>query len=232
MATLQQRFPSVTTIVADAASIPFDSGQFDIVTSQFGAEYAGEAAFREARRMLAPNGSMGFMIHHAEGSIYQKCASSLDAVRRTRESKFIPLALRLFETGFAALRGADRTPYDAAGTALNPALAVLEDVIHTHGADVAGGTIALLYEDVAKIHGQLPQYNHAEVAAWLQKTEFELEAFSGRMSSMCESALDEAAFARLVSEVSNSGLTIVRADSLKDPQDTRPLAWIIVARRQ
>ena len=48
IANIRQRFPQVSGVVADARSIPLDSGSFDVATSQFGVEYAGLDAIDEA----------------------------------------------------------------------------------------------------------------------------------------------------------------------------------------
>ena len=120
--SVSKRYPSVASVVTDARDIPLEDAGFDLVTSQFGIEYAGPDAFDEASRLLAPEGTLLMLMHIQPGVIYKECWTSLDAVRRIKRSKFLPLALDFFEAGFAAVRGADRAPYEKAGVALNPAL--------------------------------------------------------------------------------------------------------------
>ncbi|MDH4315023.1 MAG: class I SAM-dependent methyltransferase [Gammaproteobacteria bacterium] len=229
ISSIEKRFPAVTGIVADAADIPFDSAAFDIVTSQFGVEYAGAGAIGESARLVSSGGQLAFLLHHAGGSIYRECAASLDAIRRTQESNFIPLAIRLFETGFAASRGADRKAYDDAGRALSPAVRALEDIMQTHGEHVGGNAIASLYADVGKIHSSIQQYEPTEVIGWLEQMASEMDAYSGRMSSMCDSAMDEQAFQSVAKTLSGNGLTVKTERSLDDPGTGQPLAWAIVA---
>lgn len=59
------KFPSSTRIqVADAQALPFPDGSFDVVACQFGIMFMPdlEAAFREARRVLAPTGVFHFSV--------------------------------------------------------------------------------------------------------------------------------------------------------------------------
>jgi len=127
VANIQKRFPDIEGIVSDARSIPLESGSFDIVTSQFGVEYAGLDAVTEAARLLATGGKLAFLLHHQQGSIYQECNDSLNAIRLLQSSRFIPLAIDMFRAGFEAVRGADRSAYEAAATQLAPAIKTLEE---------------------------------------------------------------------------------------------------------
>jgi len=54
----------VTWRQADAMALPFDDGSFDAVVCQFGAMFFPDkaAAFREARRVLAPGGTFAFSV--------------------------------------------------------------------------------------------------------------------------------------------------------------------------
>jgi SAM-dependent methyltransferase len=52
--------PIVSFVPADAQSLPFEDGRFDLVACQFGAMFFPDrlAAYREARRMLRPGGAL------------------------------------------------------------------------------------------------------------------------------------------------------------------------------
>ena len=91
ISAIQARFPAVHGLVCDAGSIPLESGRFDIVTSQFGVEYAGPEAVEEAMRLVAPGGSLVLLMHFLAGSIYQDSSASLDAISRLQNARFIPL---------------------------------------------------------------------------------------------------------------------------------------------
>jgi len=230
LANLQERFPQARGLVCDAASLPLEAAQFDLVTSQFGIEYAGPGAIDEAIRVLTPGGWLVLVLHHRAGLIHAECAASLEAIETVRQSRFVPLALELFRTGFAAVRGAERAPYDAAAARLAPALQSLEDCIHRHGEGVASGSLAQLYADVARIHSRMPHYEADEVLAWLQRMDTELGAYAGRMSSMMDAALDDSTFAEICSSVEQHRFSIDEAGPLLAPGEEMPLAWVLVAR--
>ena len=228
---VMERFPAVTGIVADARSIPLDDSTYDLITSQFGIEYAGLEALDEAARLLAPGGELAVLMHIRPGVIFDECHASLDAVRRTQRSKFVERAMRFFEAGFAAVRGADRAPYEKAGLALNPAIRQLESILSDHGEDVAGGTIAKLYTDVERIHTRIQHYEPTEVIQWLQAMAVELDAYAERMASMCEAASDKKAFRAMQKRLKELGLSIVQGEPLVPPGGSLPVAWILRAVR-
>ncbi len=50
----------------DAAALPLPDAAFDLCMSQYGIEYAGEDAFREAARVLRPGARLAAVIHHVD----------------------------------------------------------------------------------------------------------------------------------------------------------------------
>ncbi len=231
ISNVKARFPGVTGVVADAKSVPLDDKSFDIVTSQFGVEYAGLEATAEAARLVATGGALGMLMHIKNGSIHKECEDSLAAIAATRAADFVALATDLFKNGFAAVRGANRAGYDKAGTNLAPAVAAVEKVMDEYGDDVAGGTIARLYNDVARIHSSLPNYDPDEVLEWLATMDTELFAYGERMTSMIDAAGDKASCEQVYAQLLKSGLEVVTADELLVGDETLPLAWAIIAKR-
>lgn len=228
---VRKRFPEVTGVVADANEIPLDSGSFDLVTSQFGIEYAGLGAFDEATRLLDDGGTLVLLVHTRPGSIYEECAVARTAVERTRRCEFVPLAIRFFEAGFGAVRGADRVPYDRAGTALNPAIQEVGAILAEFGEHVAGDTIIRLYSDVQRIHTRIQHYDPNEVLTWLRSMQTELAQYEERMASMCDAAFDERHFDEVCARLRENGLDVDRAEALRPNDSAPPLAWILQAAR-
>lgn len=226
---VQERFPEITGIVADARSIPLPSGTFDVVTSQFGIEYAGLAAIDEAVRLLAPGGDLNLLLHIRSGAIYLECSVALDAIRKTRKSEFTERATSFFEAGFAAVKGEDKQRYEQAGLELNPAILAIESLISRYGPGVAGGTVATLYDGVKRIHGRIQYYDPEEVLNWLRKMNEELAAYEERMASMCNAALDDAAFDNQCEKLRKSGFTINCSEPLRVQEGEMPFAWILKA---
>lgn len=230
VAAVARCYPGVHGIVADARAIPLRSGDFALVTSQFGVEYAGPEAFAEAARLTAPGGELALLLHIRGGAIYQECAASLGAIQALQRAEFIPLALGMFEAGFAACRGADDTPYRAAVLRLAPARQALESILATYGRRVAGDSLLRFGVDVARMQARLRHYDPSEVLGWLSGMDAEFRAYAGRMNSMCASAIDRQTFDDFCGALRQQGYRIRRADALGTP-DQSPLAWALVAER-
>jgi ubiquinone/menaquinone biosynthesis C-methylase UbiE len=228
---IRNRFPQVKGLVTDARCIPLDSGSFDIVTSQFGVEYAGLGAINETASLLASGGRLAFLLHNQAGSIHRECVESLDAIVRLQESRFIPYATAMFDACFKAVRGADREPYEAAAKQLAPAIGTLEIIMRQYGQNVAGDTISRLYNDVAQIHESIQHYEPDEILDWLNRMDGELDAYAGRMSSMSQSAIDNKTFEKILEGLRSQAYTIDRAEPLLIPGHDLPIAWVLIATR-
>lgn len=228
VSAIRERFPGVTGVVNDAADLSLESGGFDVVTSQFGIEYAGPAAVDEAIRLLASHGYLAALIHNTDSDIHRDCAAGHDAVSRVQESGFFPLALDYFTRGFEAVRGGDRAPYDEAATKLDPAVKTFEGIFKDYGEDVAAGAIAQLYTDVARMHQRIAHYEGDEVLAWLRQMDERLESYRARMASMRGAALDADAFEKVCEKIRRQNGTIVESGPLHAPGIEAPLAWAIV----
>jgi ubiquinone/menaquinone biosynthesis C-methylase UbiE len=62
-------------------ALPFGAGSFDLITSQFGIEYADLAqAAAEVRRVLRPGGSVRFVMHHASSVPVDLAAAELELI--------------------------------------------------------------------------------------------------------------------------------------------------------
>jgi len=231
VSNIQNRFPGVKGVVADARDIPLDSGAFDVITSQFGIEYAGLQAIGEAERLLAPGGRLALLMHIQGGVIQQECLRNLDAVSRIQESGFVERASEMFQAGFEAVRGADRKPYEEAATRLAPAIQTLEAVMKQYGEHVADDTVARLYSDVGAIHSKLQQYEPDEVLGWLGQMAEELDAYSGRMSSMRDAATDEESFKKFCAGLQSQGFIFESAGPFQVPDNELPLAWALIAKK-
>lgn len=228
---VELRFPGTRGIVADAAEIPLNDQGFDIVTSQFGIEYAGVGAVSEAARMLAPGGRLALLLHIAGGTIHKECSDSLAAIERLRASKFVPLAIETFKAGFEAVRGADRSPYEAAAKRLAPAIRAVENIMAEFGEEVAGDTVARLYSDIGRIHSHIQKYDPDEVLGWLGTMDSELAAYSARMQSMLDATIGQASFDKLCADLLADGLTMEQAGPLVPTDLALPLAWVLIATR-
>ncbi|MEX0707720.1 MAG: class I SAM-dependent methyltransferase [Woeseia sp.] len=229
IAVLENRFPGVRGMVADARNIPVKSASFDMAVSQFGLEYAGLDAIGELARIVAADGEIALLLHYRDGAVHQQCAQSLQAVSMLGRARFFPRAIRMFEAGFAAVRGADRREYDAAAQAMIPTLREMETIMTTYGRHVADDTVSRLYTDIRAMHQRMQYYEPSDVLNWLVAMEVEVDAYEGRMQSMCDAAVDFAGFDSLCGALQGAGFSIVRREPLVDLSSGAPLAWALVA---
>ncbi len=137
----------------------------------------------------------------------------------------------MFEHGFAAVAGADRTPYDNAAEQLAGALPLVEHIIDTYGVSVAGGSIHKLYDDIGTIHSKLPNYTKEDVLPWLLSMQDELSNYTNRMQTMIDAAIDETQFQLICDKLSAGGFALLVNAALFDRQSQQPLAWIIRAEK-
>jgi hypothetical protein len=98
-----------------------------------------------------------------------------------------------------------------------------------HGPDVADGTIVRLYKDVRTIGSRMQNYEPDDVLGWLERMQVEVQAFRGRMASMCDAAIDAKTFERLCQKLQGQGFEMLRNDALEDQDRGLPLAWALVA---
>jgi ubiquinone/menaquinone biosynthesis C-methylase UbiE len=226
---VKSRFPDVSGVVADANLIPLEPGQFDLITSQFGIEYAGPGAIDEAVRLLAPGGYLIFLMHLHSGALHRNCLATIDALSRVQQANFFELAKTFFEAGFAAVRGADRTPYDRAAKQMNPVIQELESILSQHGENAADGTVYYLYNTLQNIHKRIQYYEPDEVSDWLETADLEISKHLERMRSMNNSALNKAEIEAIRTILINKGLTPSQAEPLLFEGDPLPFAWALQA---
>lgn len=224
VSALVRRFPAMSAFVADARAVPLPTACGSLVVSQFGIEYAGEAALAEALRLVAPGGTLALLLHHRDGVIFRDCAANLDAVESLRRAEWIARAGEVFgPAGSGPAR-------PAATQRMASALRGLEGVLQKHGPQVAGGAVIRFYNDAARLLRERPAAD-AGVALidWFRRMDVEFAAYVQRMAAMCAAALSRDALAALCRQVARAGLHLSRAEAL-GPAGS-PLAWAVVALR-
>lgn len=165
----------------DAAALPFDDASFDLCLSQFGIEYAGAAAWREAARVLRPGAELAAVVHHAEAlpvRIAREELTHLDWLERQdgllalAEAMLEPMARSGDPAELPRLRAdadaaARRSAFNACQTALDEraaeasypdalhetrhAVFVVLQVARESGLDVGREAFARLRDDLARM---------------------------------------------------------------------------------
>ena len=231
---LKARFPPVTVVASDAKQMPFADQSFDLVTSQFGLEYAGiEASVGEAARLVAGGGTLAAVMHLKGGAIYRECAANLQAILAVQSSGILSAARELFKAGAVSLTGRVSTLDQQRREAkLAKAAKEVERVLRRHGDRVAGGTVRRLQQDIARMSGRVGAYDPAELTQWIDGTARELRAYAGRMSSMLAAAIDEHTMDAAVNRITASGLSMrIREKLHMGAAKSEPAAWALVGDR-
>ena len=229
---LQKRFPEVEGVACDAADMPYADGRFDYVVSQFGIEYAGEAAFAEAARLVADGGTFAALTHLAGGAIQAECAENAAVATTLRESRLMPLARQAFEAGFDLIAGKiTDADFQEADRQLAPAVEATKNILRDKGQHAAGGLLANLYRDIGHMYTRMQNYVPGEVFAWFEGMSAELDSYEGRMASMTRCALDQSQITSIADELTASSFSVEPPRVLSLEESGKPAAWILVARR-
>lgn len=220
---LTERMPSVTAIVAGAARLPYDDGSFDLVVSQFGIEYAGEAAFGEAARLVSADGRLVALVHYRDGHIDRRNAAELDAARIARDGDFIGHAIAVTRAVYAEDAAAFEQSFSDFGPA-EKALAAAHDA-QDHGVH------AHLYAGFRRLFENRAQYDESDITDWLEAMRGELDRSIERLQTMREAALDREAVARIEAKLRDGGFDPVSVGAFVTPGNSTPVAWSLEARR-
>lgn len=229
---LRKRFPEVEGVACDAREIPYQDGEFGIVVSQFGIEYAGREAFLEAARLVAPGGTLTALVHLADGAINKECADSLGVAAALREAKLMSLARDAFTAGFELIAGKiTDQEFQEADKRLAPAVEVAKQILQDKGPLAAGGLLARVYRDIGHMYTRMQNYVPAEVFAWIDGMSGELVSYEGRMASMTRCALDDPGIQDIAATIGAAGFTVQTPDVLALAESGKPAAWILTASR-
>lgn len=183
-------------------ALPFGDDDFDLVTSQYGFEYARRhEALAEVLRVLAPRGRLAMVMHHA-GSVLARVASAEVAheARLVAPGGLLERAAAVLPWFALARRGGDpgREPgANAAREAYNAAAAALaRDIATSPAPDLLVETQAWLQRLLSSV-GPDP----APALEALARYREGLEASALRSAELVSHALDEAEAQALVAEI-------------------------------
>lgn len=222
VAALRAAYPSAVGIVAPADATGLDAGSFDVVTSQFGFEYADPIkAAKESARLLRVNGRFIALTHAKDSGIEREVAANGGAAQAIVDSGFIPTAKAVFD---ADLNGGSDEAFAAAAKAFSgPQSEVLK-------LGKAGGSLASnLYQGTQTLYERRKAYTLADITGWLDAMGAEIMAYIGRMDSMQSAALSEAQARGVLKTLAAGGLTPKPLLPFISERSGESLGWIIMA---
>ena len=197
-------------------SLPFQSGAFAAVVSQFGLEYADlERALGEVLRVLADDGALGLVMHKAGSPLMQAAQRERDSISPLLDDG------GLLATARSLAAAADRNTAIARSRATDTAFKTA-----TQGDMTATLDWALTF--FAEIMENWPRRGQRYLAGNCALLVDELSAFKARIDAMHQAALSAAAVHRLVARVETSKPRLsVRLSPLG--AEDQPLAWAVTA---
>lgn len=212
---LKENFEDIQALTCSSDEIPLADNEIDVVVSQFGVEYSGEAGFQEALRVLKPLGKFNFIVHYENGFIDQKNQIQLEGVRLVdkldfvEKAKAVTIALNdkaLFEQAFKAFSAVEPVLFDYCEK--------FPQGIHSH-----------LYSGFRKLLTEREKYHTSDILGWLEAMEQELNVNNIRLSSMCDASFSLErvdALAKILSPIADIQYTPFFGED-----KSLPIAWHI-----
>ncbi len=226
-----RRDSTLNGIAAPVSQMPFSDDTFDIVTSQFGIEYAGKDGFPEAIRVLRPGGSFSAVLHLENGAIYRECQINLQAIESFRHSSLLEHFASLFQVVVVDAAITTKSQVQSCDRQFAAAVAATEQVFASRGKAVASGTLFKIYEDIGHMYSRLRSYRPSELLEWVEVMQSELQTYAGRMSSMLDAALDDAALGDLLNDLRQLGMSVTSESTLEFGPQAQPSAWVVQAEK-
>jgi len=218
---LTDRLPEVAAVQCPAQSLPFADGQFSLVVSQFGLEYAGLDAFGEAGRLVAPGGRMELLCHLEGGYIHSLIRPQLIGVRAVQDSGFITAASDLANaaySGIGQVLQAAKQRFIPCERQLSPVLKQYPAGLHVH-----------LYGGFRHMYENREKYARADIQDWLRKMKREIDVAVTRFTEMDAAALTEEGLHSVRAQLEAAGCRDVGCQPFQSPGHNLPLAWRISA---
>lgn len=220
--TLKENCPDIIGVISAANATGLKAGDYDLIVSQFGFEYAGaKQTVEEISRLLKPGGTFVAISHKTGSAIEMEVSQQRDEAQAIIDTGFVETAKKLFETDKQIEADSEFT---AALEKFRPAQDKLLEMAKT-----SGGLAAHLYSGTQTLFSKRINYNLEDIFGWLDGMANEIVAYYGRMQSMMDAALSEQDMKDLRIAFESHELVMTEADVLKTGFVEDELGWIIRA---
>lgn len=212
--------------------LPFADCSIQLLTSQFGVEYAGLASIESAIECVAPNGYFVFVMHIKDGAISAECGSNLMAIERFLETGFIEAAKTLLDSLWGNTpEGEQWENVKRFKRAVSATEAILLQLPDGQGRDTSLQT----YNAIADIVEEPRSFDPGVMGKWFLEAESELLSYCSRMRQMRSVALSRQGFSALVDKAIAKGFHISEQGVLKNERQSEQraeLAFYLVGQRR
>ena len=211
--------------------LPFADRSIQLLTSQFGVEYAGLASIESAIDCVAPYGYFVFVIHIKDGAISAECGSNLIAIEQFLETGFIDAAKTLLDSLWGNAPEVEQLDnIDRFKRAVRATEATLLQLPDGQGRDTSLQT----YNAIADMVEEPRSFDPSVAGKWFLEAESELLSYCSRMRQMRSVALSRQGFSSLVDKAIAKGFHISEQGVLKNERQLEhkaELAFYLVGQR-
>lgn len=230
IANLLRHHPQCSGVVASANAIPFQPQSFDLVVSQFGAEYAGTEALLQALPLLREKGVLAALVHFQDSDIYKASEYACMVLGEFAQQHILSEAKKALLAAIDCAAGDLSTDmFRQTDRAFAPVVKALEDIIRACRHRDLGNKLKHLHGDIARIYQFPERYRQQEVALWMDKVAEDFAAYHSRMTALVDAALSEAQLAELKRHICASGYEILSFQPLVSNQFT--FGWNLLCQR-
>lgn len=225
--------PSAHTLVADCAALPLSSASTDLVMSQYGIEYAGINAFREAVRILRQGGKAILLTHLKEGAIYKECRSNYDILYRTANLGILLATQKAIADLSKANAGSvPDLPIARHQEKIAELSSELGQIVRSNPDTPAGHFLQHLYQDLKRLFSNPIAIDPLTIHDWCESINCELISYLERMNSMLNSALDRPDLLDIQSVMSENGFIPAPQSPRKIQVEDEEIAWLVSGTRE
>lgn len=215
-----------------AESLPFEDGSVDVVTSQYGVEYADVgAAVGEIARVLDATGVFQFVIHARDGRPVRAAGRNVD------DADFLLHESRLFNAAAAfykAVRAVESKPSPATESEDRRAMEAkagfeseLERVRRRARSSRDAETFEYVVRGVLRLHADRGRYPLEGMLGKLEAMRGAVRAHRERLAANVRSSLDAAQLAEFTAKIENAGLRVAHAGELKSEDGADRIGWLV-----
>jgi ubiquinone/menaquinone biosynthesis C-methylase UbiE len=214
-------------------STGLDGSSVDLLTSQYGFEYAKrDAAVAEAARLLKPGGRLALIVHHNESRVVELARDGLAQVQFCLQKEELDKRV----TALVKIIGAATTPAERRGLKDNPKAERMRQKLNASVARI--NQRAARYQDPEGFIGvMVPNfmnvfaiYKEAPLTAklkYLRQVRNEFDGFRVRMADLASAALSSREFDALVAALETAGFTVAQRGLMLYKNDL--MGWTLEA---
>lgn len=207
----------------------------DLLTSQYGFEYAErDAAIDEARRVLVPGGRLALILHHEGSRVVELARDGLAQVQfclqKEELDKRVVALVRVVgdardSSARQVLKGNPKA--ERLRQKLNASLARI--VERSKQYQDPEGFIGVMVPNFTKVFGEYKDASLAQKLKYLREMRGAFDAFRERMADLADAALSPQAFETLVAKLERAGFQIDERGLMRYRGDL--MGWTLVARK-